>query len=1189
MSEATDPEALQPRPPRRGKGRRLALRGGLLLLALLVLFHQPLLRAGVERMAIRLAARQNIRLSVDVQGSVWTHLTLKNLRADSTGSSPVDSISIEWLRVDYNLWTLLRRGLRASLTSYQLRNAKLVLDPVKGNEDQRKKLAHALHDILEQPAMYSDRAQVENFNLTILASEGTYEFKDIHALLDPVHTGYLRVGELTIPNIGYWHDLHTQTTFLNRHLILRDFSLGEEVRVDRLELDASGREKGISYLSFQGTVLGGDLGFFLWRREWASGEVSARLSAFLSGMSLEALDKYAGWKIPVTGNVRSVWVQMIGDPNIPAHWEGQVTAEVEKGTVAGFAVDEASGKVSVRNGILRFDALECATGQNRLTFQAERRLAENFDIFHWHGLEATFTLDAPELSALRAGLTEGRVQGKGSLHFQEESVAVEGSVTASGVRGKDFGIEAGRADFQASHRLYPKGGGGRPWYEGFAGQTHLEASALHFREFAANRLLLDVPMTGDAARHAKLTLDLNGKDKLEGEADFSLHEPFAYEARLVGSVRDITLFQPFFPMPLGGALQIDWHGTGQIALMRHIGEGRVALQHGQMGTLTGMEGELAGIYSPESIDISALRVRCDQGTFQAGVRLRNQRLQVEGLRLTTGQVGTVTGSFSLPLDLRTPTRPETVFPLSGALQGMLTLEQEDLAKVFPATRPGLAVRGAVTGSLTAGGTLKSPDLIAKLDARNLQSDATAKLAPASGDATLLFKNGQLALSGSLAQPGLSPMLFKGSLPMDLRKTLTEGRIAPATPIAFSIKLPPSPAGIFAPFLPGVRFLEGRLSVDASANGTLEKPVLNGGVMLDLTAIRFLNADLPGINHFQADLRFAGSELTVQRFTGDVAGGPFSVTGRLRLDSLTAPVLDLRLQSEGTLLVRNDTLTLRANSDLRIAGPVAQARVSGKIGFTKSRFFREVEILPIGLPGHPAPKSANNGFDLSTEIAPFRNWTYDVTVQTDEPFVVKGNLANGTIEGNLHLGGTGFAPTLEGTAHIDNFIASLPFSQLTVDRGALYYSGNAFLNPKLDIHGSSRIRDYNVNVYLYGTASEPQTLFTSEPALPQEEIIALLASGATNRDFSQNNQALTGRAAVLLFQDIYRKIFPRRPPLPHDANPMDRFLLDVGGVDPRTGKQELMGRFKLSDHYQIGAGVDLQGDMRMQLQYLIRFK
>jgi len=265
-------------------------------------------------------------------------------------------------------------------------------------------------------------------------------------------------------------------------------------------------------------------------------------------------------------------------------------------------------------------------------------------------------------------------------------------------------------------------------------------------------------------------------------------------------------------------------------------------------------------------------------------------------------------------------------------------------------------------------------------------------------------------------------------------------------------------------------------------------------------------------------------------------------------------------------------------------------VSGKIGITKSRFFREVEILPIGLPGRPAPKAADNWGRISTDVPPFRDWTYSVAITTAEPFALKGNLANGSIVGNLTLGGSGLAPTLEGTAHIENLVASLPFSRLTVDHGTLYFQGSAVIDPVLDIHGSSRIRDYNVNVYLFGTASEPQTLFTSEPSLPQEEVVALLATGATTLDFAQNNQALAGRAAAVLLQDLYRKAFPKRARnTAKGSNPFDRFSLDVGGVDPRTGKQELMGRFKLSEQFQLGAGVDVQGDARMQLQYLLRFR
>ena len=1190
MSETTPPEAIPtPTPPRRGKGRRWGVRSLIGFFALLVLFHQPLLREALRLVAIRLAANQNVQLSLEVEGSVWTHLTLKNIRAVSMGSSPVESITIERLRVEYDLPTLLRLGPHEFLTFYNLRNANLVLDPGKGNEDQKRTLLHVLQDILQQPAMYSDRALIENLNLTLRTPGGTYLIQDVHALLDPVKMGYVRVGELSLPNIGSWHNIHTNATYLNRHLVMRHFSLGDEVSVYRLELDSSHRNKGVRYLSFEGTVLGGDLGLFLWQKETDSGVVKAQLTAYFHDMPLEALGKYTGWKTQVAGNLKEAWLQISGDPVVPSGWEGQVTAGIEKGTLGGFAIGEASGKLTLGGGTARLENLQFSTGKNRLTFTAERRLPDRVEQFHFTDLESAFRLDAPELSSLHSGITGGKVEGSGKLVIQGESLSIEGNLTASGVHGKEMGVEQALITFQNSHNSLGRLASGAPWYQGLSGHTRVEARDLRFREFAARRLSFDLPITEETARLTSFTLDINGKDKLDGSASLTLGNPFAYEARLAGSVEDCAIFQPFFETPLAGALQVDWHGSGEIQKLRHTGEGRITLQHGRVGDLTGMDGELAGVYSPENIEITALKVRCDQGTLQAGVRLREQRLQVDALRFTAGKNGVVTGSFSLPLDLRTPTHRETIFPLSGALQGALVMEQIDLAQALPVLRPGLAVRGSVSGSLTAAGTLETPELTARFAARNLQSEAAEKMAPASGEATLLFQKDRLVLSGTLLQPGLSTLSVQGGMPLDLRKALIQRRIDPATPIVFSVKLPPSSAGLFAPLIPGVRYLEGRLSIDASATGTLEKPVFNGGIAFDLAALRFQSTDLPGINHLLGDLRFSGTELTFQRFTGDMAGGPFSVTGRLRLDPFTDPSLDIRLQSQGTLLARNDTLTLRADSDLRLSGPFSKAVVSGKIGVTKSRFFREIEILPIGLPGRPVPKPSGNWFALSIQTVPFRDWSYDVAIKTSEPFIVKGNLANGSIGGDLHLGGTGIAPTLEGAAHIENFVASLPFSRLTVDHGTLYFSGNATLNPTLDIHGSSRIRDYNVDVYLYGTASEPQTLFTSEPSLPQEEVIALLATGATTREFTQNNQALAGRAAVLLFQDLYRKVFPRRT-LPADSsNPMDRFSLDVGGVDPRTGRQELMGKFKLSDQYQIGAGVDMQGDVRMQLQYLLRFR
>lgn len=87
----------------------------------------------------------------------------------------------------------------------------------------------------------------------------------------------------------------------------------------------------------------------------------------------------------------------------------------------------------------------------------------------------------------------------------------------------------------------------------------------------------------------------------------------------------------------------------------------------------------------------------------------------------------------------------------------------------------------------------------------------------------------------------------------------------------------------------------------------------------------------------------------------------------------ALVFDLRLESDEVLVLRNDSITVRADSDVRLAGPLNAAAATGTIYVTHSRFFKEIDILPIGLPGCPARAEirADSGQCLVSESAAAR--------------------------------------------------------------------------------------------------------------------------------------------------------------------------------------------------------------------------
>jgi autotransporter translocation and assembly factor TamB len=211
----------------------------------------------------------------------------------------------------------------------------------------------------------------------------------------------------------------------------------------------------------------------------------------------------------------------------------------------------------------------------------------------------------------------------------------------------------------------------------------------------------------------------------------------------------------------------------------------------------------------------------------------------------------------------------------------------------------------------------------------------------------------------------------------------------------------------------------------------------------------------------------------------------------------------------------------------------------------------------------------------------------VAIKTKDPVLIRGNLATGEATTDLKLTGTGVRPALQGVVQMEDVEATLPFSRLNVTRGLLTFTPDDPMNPAVDLHGTSVIRDYTVRVYVYGTLLSPQAIFTSEPPLAQEEIISLIATGATRQELSTGN-VLAGRAAMLLLQQLYRKIVKKGEPT--ESNTVfNRLDLDLGTIDPRTGQQQATVRFKVSDNIVLTGDVGVHGDFRGKVKYLIRFR
>lgn len=84
--------------------RRRSVRVLLVLLALVLIFHRPILFRVGRSLADRYAARANLKIDCVLEGTIFTSLVVKNLHVVPIGPTIVESIDVDYIRADYSLW-----------------------------------------------------------------------------------------------------------------------------------------------------------------------------------------------------------------------------------------------------------------------------------------------------------------------------------------------------------------------------------------------------------------------------------------------------------------------------------------------------------------------------------------------------------------------------------------------------------------------------------------------------------------------------------------------------------------------------------------------------------------------------------------------------------------------------------------------------------------------------------------------------------------------------------------------------------------------------------------------------------------------------------------------------------------------------------------------------------------------------
>lgn len=1181
MPDSTVPAPL---PPRR---RRRWLRWTLLALALLVLGvvfgAQPLAFYLARRQIARLGVEQKLDIQYELEGSIWSRLRLRTVQITPTGQNALASFKVGEVSVGYDLWRLLRGGLTGDfLGPIVLRDVAVELDPSKAVAAAVEQTPTKPFEIPRFPLPES--LVLENVNLRI---KGGVQLAGLTLRLRPGADDEFKLERLVVPGLQPLGPLRASTSYADRRVVLRGLRITPALALESLTLTPAGVLDGQLRVEGGEAKLHAELAPALTARLEASGvalrwpvellvapaprPLSGRLErleaefAQLVGPKAGATAKLsARLRAPAAGEFGAGAVQLeaegsnSGDFTRLESWRGQASFELTEPRAEAIALDAVRLRAGLaEGGRLTVSEGSVARGANRLTFTGDALLAARPEA------RARFELQAPDLGQLSlAGQPApvlGQLQGRGEVAWREGRPQGQVQLEVAQLQARGATVEQLRTRLRAADGLL--------WLD-----------EVEVRFDPANRL------------------GLGGYARWDGERDFRLE--------VSGDLPELARFESALQangvtQKLAGALQLKWLLTGRAADPAAFrsslgGGGELSVRDLRVDAGAPLSAELTATLAGERLELTQLSARAGELALAATARLGDGVAALEGLRLLRAGEPLLAGHVRVPFDLPTGRLTEAAkIEIDLATARPLALD----ALWAAAGRPGPApAAGTLALALEARGGLKSLVLDLRLQGRELRSPKLEKLRAAELDLSLGYRAGRATLTGAVRQPQLQPVALTAALPLDLDRLVQTKALPPETPLEGSVRLPPSDLRVLLGLVPGLRFVEGQAGLDVSLAGTIAAPRLRGQANLNIPAARFENLSIPALRSVKFRLGFTDREATVEQGEAEVAGGRLNVRGKASFPSLAQAALDFSIQGKDLLVVRDESILVRTNADVKIAGPLSAAMVSGRIGLTKSRFLKDIEIVPLPLPGDkkappsapPPPRPRGTGADLGIQTPPLRDWKFDLAIKTDDPFRISGNLARGRVVVDLKLTGTGGAPQLEGPVTIEQLSAKLPFSRLDVERGSLYFTPDQPLNPLVDLNGASQVRDRRVNISVFGRADDPKTAFSSEPPLPQEQILTLLATGATLDELRDNSGALAGKALVLAGQRIYRKLFPSRARGPEEDSFLDRFDLDIGNADPKTGAQTVSARYRVSDRVVVLSDFDQEGNFRGRVKYLIRF-
>jgi len=468
---------------------------------------------------------------------------------------------------------------------------------------------------------------------------------------------------------------------------------------------------------------------------------------------------------------------------------------------------------------------------------------------------------------------------------------------------------------------------------------------------------------------------------------------------------------------------------------------------------------------------------------------------------------------------------------TAALSLAQTAERIDATLTLDALPAALAnlalaepkLTGALNGELTLEGPLDAPRADWTFTADKLAATETA-LPPLTARVAGELAEGRLTTEARVTGLSDTPLRLEAALP--LRASLDPFAIAPESdaPLSGSLQW----QGELAPIVPLIPVtghrLGGSIAVDMDLAGTLAAPEPSGTITLTDAVYENLSAGTL-LTEIAAEIGARGRKLTIRSFqASDGDEGTVTLDGTVDLADPSGAAIDLRARTKEAVLIRRDELHARANSDIAVTGTAADMSVEGTVTVTRAEVrvpesmpaeVATLDVTEVGGDTGRAPgedrivKGGTGEADVPAETS---RVGLNVRVKIPNRMFVRGRGLDTEWQGDLTVTGTAAQPVVNGQITAVRGRIDALSKTFSLASGEVAFDGGESIDPQVGVEAVHQGEDIIVTVRVSGPAAKPEIDISSQPELPQDEILSRMLFGKQVTDLS-GAQAAQLAAAV----------------------------------------------------------------------------